>query len=429
MSAYDQYRRKFNINSDNQSITSPTTLGQKLKAESDQMMEQTWNADLQSKVCYIYDYLHDDQPDKKDHMTYEYTTKTRIDAKFIMKSHQSLDKDQTEYYLQFKPSQKLEFVPGDELYYYETDYHQKFWSEFPISLFVDIPNEKGIYEKWLIIGKEISNQFTRYLILPINYELTWIEYDGQHKFKRRMWSVIRQQNSYTIGQYTDQRFTRPDNQQKLLLPLNSITENFWYNTDINKTMRLIVSAPTPHPITWKVTKVENVKPVGIQTLTLYQTQFDPHTDYIERDSTGKVIGMWADYYDYDPVTETDQDPEILDTEKPLQKPEILTEIEATSSIVNVGGSYKNLTVKIYDGQKSDITDITENCKDATFNWSCSIGDDDWTDKVTWYRVDYNTMKLKFPNDRTQLGKQLFVKCEITLGDETIEATALFGLKI
>lgn len=105
-----------------------------VREQSNQIMEQTWSNDLQSRVCYIYDYLHDDQPDKKDHMTYEYTTKTRIDAKFVMKSHQSLDKDQTEYYLQFKPSQKLEFVPEDELYYYETDYRQKFWMQFPIGL-------------------------------------------------------------------------------------------------------------------------------------------------------------------------------------------------------------------------------------------------------------------------------------------------------
>ena len=198
MSAYDQYRRKFNINSDNQSVTAPTTLGQKLKAESDQIMEQTWNADVQSKVCYIYDYLHDDQPDKKNHMTYEYTTKTRIDAKFIQKSHQSLDKDQTEYYLQFKPSQKLEFAPGDELYYYETDYKNRYGVEFPIGLYCDLANEKGVYEKWLIVGKEISNQFTKYLILPINYELTWIEHNGQHKFKRRMWGITRSQNSYNV---------------------------------------------------------------------------------------------------------------------------------------------------------------------------------------------------------------------------------------
>ena len=226
--------------------------------------------------------------------------------------------------------------------------------------------------------------------------------------------------------------TKPDNQQKFKLPLNPITEKLWYSDDLNNTMRIILSAPVPRPLTWACTKIENLKPIGIQDLTLYQNQFNPHRDYVEKDLSGRIIGMWADYYDYDPVPETDQDPEIPDTEKPLQKPEILTEIEATSSVVNVGGSYKNLAVRIYDGQKSDITnitDITENCKDAAFVWSCSIGNEDWTDKVTWYKTGYNQMKLKFPDDRTQLGKQLFVKCAVTLGDETIEATALFGLKI
>lgn len=428
MSAYSQYRKRFEINPTG---NTPTTLGQKLKAESDQIMERTWDADLQAKVCYIYDYYHDDQPDKKDHMTYEYTTKTRIDAKFFMKTHQSLDKDQTEYYLQFKPSQKLEFVPGDELYYFETDYRRKFWSEFPIGMYCDIANEKGVYEKWLIVGKEISNQFTKYFVLPVNYRLQWIERSGRAKIKRQMWGTTRSQSSYTIGVYRDRYVEHPDNQQKFKLPLNPITEKLWYNDDLDKTMRIILSAPTVHPLTWSCTKIENLKPIGIQDLTLYQNQFNPNRDYIEKDSSGRIIGMWADYYDYDSSTEpkTDQDPEIPDTEKPLQKPEILTEIEATSSVVNVGGSYKNLTVKIYDGQKSDITDITENCKDATFVWSCSISDEDWTGKVTWYKTGYNQMKLKFPNDRTQLGKQLFVKCEITLGEETIEATTLFGLKI
>lgn len=192
MSAYNFYRKKYDITNNSQA---PTTLGQKLKQEANSIMEQTWNNDYQSCVCYIYDYYHDDQPDRKDHMTYEYTTKTRIDAKFIMKSHQSLDKDQTEYYLQFKPSQKLEFLPEDELYYFETDYHRKYGVEFPTSMYVDIPNEKGIYEKWMFVGKEINNQFTKYFVLPIDYHFSWIERSGKNKIKRQMWGTTRSQSS------------------------------------------------------------------------------------------------------------------------------------------------------------------------------------------------------------------------------------------
>lgn len=426
MSAYNFYRKKYDITNNS---PAPTTLGQKLKQEADQMMDVTWDSDLQSKICYIYDYYHDDQPDKKDHMTYEYTTKTRIDAKFFMKTHQSLDKDQTEYYLQFRPSQKLEFSPEDELYYFETDYRRKYGVEFPIGLFCDVPNEKGIYEKWMFVGREINNQFTKYFVLPIDYRFSWIERSGQNKIKRRMWGTTRSQSSYTIGVYRDRYVQRPDNQQKFKLPLNPITEKLWYNDDIDNSMRVILSAPVARPLTWSLTKIENLKPIGIQDLTLYQTQFNPHRDYIERDASGNIIAMWADFFDYDPPPKLDEDPEIPDEQKPLQKPTILGEIEATSAVVSVGGSYKNMTVKIYDGRISDVTDITEKYKDADFKWECSIGGEDYTDKVTWHKSEFNQMKLKFPNDRTQLGKTLFVKCTVTLGDEIIEATTLFGLKI
>lgn len=186
-------------------------------------------------------------------------------------------------------------------------------------------------------------------------------------------------------------------------------------------MRIILSAPTIHPITWTLTKIQNLNPVGIQDLTLYQTQFNSHRDYIERDSTNRIIGMWADYYDYEPTSDTD-----TNTDTDTEVSEITAEIEATSAYINVGGSYKNLTAKVYDMEKSEIT---ESYSDAKFTWTCSIDDTDWTDKVTWYRSDYNQIKIKFPNDRTQLGKQLLVKCAIILNDKTIETTTLFGLKV
>lgn len=134
MPSYDFYQRKMKINSHSTGKDYPT-LGEKLKHDSDMLMEQLWDGDLASKRCYIYDYFHDDQPDKNVGMTYENTTKTRIDAKFIIKTYQSIDKDQVEYYIQFKPSQKVQFSESDELYYFETDYRRKYGVQsFPIGL-------------------------------------------------------------------------------------------------------------------------------------------------------------------------------------------------------------------------------------------------------------------------------------------------------
>lgn len=389
------------------------TIGQQLKQMSDMAMEETWDNNIQSKVCYIYDYYHDDQPDKKDHMTYERTTKTRIDAKFIVKSYQSIDKDQVDYYIQFKPSQPVEFTKNDQLYYYEQDFRRKYGAEFPTGLYCDIPDEKGVYRKWMIILSEPANQFTKYLVLPINYNFMWIERNGKERIKRRMWAVLRSQNSYNSGLWTDLRFTTQENQDKVLLPLNSITDKIWYTDDQSKTMRVLVSAFTDHPIAWKISKVENSQPLGIQRLTLYQTFFEQNHDYIEKDSDGYIIGMWADYFS-DGVTPTDPS-------TPTFLPSVYSKISASTDSLKVGGSYKTLTLNIF---KDSDDDITKEYSDATFTWSCSIGDEDWTDKVTWRPAAYNQMKVKFPDDRSQLTKLITFNCTVIKGDVSFDSELL-----
>lgn len=407
---------------------SAKTIGQIYKEESDWLMEQTWANDIQSKECYIYDYFHDDQPTLNVGMTYKNTTKTKIDAKFIIKSYQSMDKDQVEYYLQFKPSQKVRFDEDDELYYFETDYRRKYGvQDFPIGMFVDVPDDTNTYRKWLVCKKEPANQFVKYLILPCDYFLTWIEQDGQNRIERGMWCVQRQQSSYTIGTYRDRYFEHPDNQTKLWFELNSITEKFWYNNNINKTMRLIVSAPTENPIVWSVTKIENFNPIGIQKLTLYQDFYNPEKDKIIKDENGKIVAMYADYYDSS-ITPTSS----LNIQKNhSSSTNINGEIISSTPNLRVGGSYKNLTLKVYDSYGNEITDKYSNAK---FEWSCYIEDNnkhvDLTDKVTWRDgAQFNQKKLKFLNDRSYLGKVLNVKCTISKNNISFESESQFGLII
>ena len=144
------------------------TIGQMLKEDSDLVMDLTWDNNIQSKKCYIYDYFHDDQKELSSGMTYENTTKTPIDAKFIVTQYGSISQDQVEYHLQFRPKQKLIFEENDDLYYFENNYHRKFKTQFPIGLYADIPNDIGVYEKWMIVQKNIGNQFIKYSILPCN---------------------------------------------------------------------------------------------------------------------------------------------------------------------------------------------------------------------------------------------------------------------
>lgn len=395
------------------------TLGQIYKEESDFLMEETWDNSVTSKTCYIYDYFHDDfftdehgiTRSLAEGMTYENTNKTKIDAKFIIKSYQSMDKDQVEYYLMFRPSQPVRFNEGDDLYYYETDFRKRYSATFPIGLWVDLPDDRGIYHKWLICRNEPANQFPKYLILPANYELMWVEKNNEKRIKRRMWCVLRQQMSYTSGVYVDRVFGHTDNQNKLILPMNSITEKFWYTDDDSKNMRVIVSALMENPTVWKITKCESASPLGLQKLTLYTNFFNEHTDYVNLE-TGE---MYANYFDSE-ITP-------IDPSTPTTPPSSITaKISASTSTIKVGGSYKNLTVNLFNDSNEDIT--TE-YTDATFTWTCSVDDEDWTDKVTWrVGTEYNQKKVKFPNDSSVIGKILSVKCKIVKDDLSIESEIL-----
>lgn len=395
------------------------TLGQIYKEQSDWAMEQTFENDIATKTCYIYDHFHDDfftdehgvTRSLAEGMTYENTNKTKIDAKFIIKSYQSMDKDQVEYYLMFRPSQPVRFNEGDDLYYYETDFRKRYSATFPIGLWVDLPDDRGVYHKWLICRNEPANQFPKYLILPANYELMWVEKNNEKRIKRRMWCILRQQMSYTSGVYVDRVFGHTDNQNKLILPMNSITEKFWYTDDDSKNMRVIVSALMENPTVWKITKCESASPLGLQKLTLYTNFFNEHTDYVNLE-TGE---MYANYFDSEIAPTDPSTPTTLPSS-------ITARISASTSTIKVGGSYKNLTVNLFNDSNEDIT--TEYA-DATFAWVCSINDEDWTDKVTWRAsTEYNQKKVKFSNDTSVIGKILSVKCEIVKDNLPIESEIL-----
>jgi hypothetical protein len=284
---------------------------------------------------------------------------------------------------------------------------------------VDIPDDRGIYHKWMIFEKEIANQFPKFLILPINYQLMWIENNGQERIQRKMWCVLRSQSSYNSGLWSSYVTTAVENQDKGWLPLNPITEKIWYKGDSNKNMRVLLGSVTEHPTAWTISKVENSQPLGIQKLTFYQDVFSEYTDYVNLE-TGE---MFADYYTTDSSL-TPIDPSDTTTTPTTTN---YSKITASTSTIKIAGSYKTLTAKIYDNSDTEITD---NYSSAIFNWTCSVGDEDLTDTVTWLSTStFNQIKLKFTDDRSYLGKTLDVKCVITNGTESITTTAQFELVI
>lgn len=376
------------------------TVGQIIKEQSDFAMEDTWYHDPQSKVCYIYDYYHDDQPTLNKGMTYENTTKSMIDAKFIITKYSSISSDQVEYHLMFRPSQPRQFVEGDELYYYETDYSNRYRSEFAIGLYVDIPDDTGLYRKWLVVAKEIGNQFVKFSILPCDYKLCWIELNENKRVKRQMWGCLRDQKSYTSGIWSGDRLVSLDNVNQIWLPMNLITERIHYITeDSEENQRLIISSLSPNPSVWIVSKIQDINPFGVLKLTYKQTVFDEHTDFIDWE-TGD---MYADYY-VNNIAPIDED----------VKNNITSVVTALNNYIKVGGSYKLLTVKFTDDDGNDVTDQYSELITLE-NWKCSVDDVDMTDNelITWLpQTEFNKMKIKFGKDLSFLSKVLKIQCVV-----------------
>lgn len=170
------------------------TIGQQLKKSSDMVMQKTFMNDIQTKFCYLYDYYHDDQPEKSNGYDPSLSkTKIPVKAKFIVKSYQSIAKDEPDYHIQFAPDDwnSQSFKP---------DWFEKYKDlgiEFPIGLYVDISNDRGVYEKWIIVYAESANQFPKFGVLKCNHRFMWITDDGINRYKRKVWGINRSQNSYT----------------------------------------------------------------------------------------------------------------------------------------------------------------------------------------------------------------------------------------
>lgn len=100
----------------------------------------------------------------------------KYDAKFIIDTRRAISGDEEVYKLQFRPHVKV-----------------------PVGSYVDIPNDIGELERWLIILDDHQPQFQMYYILKCNWVLKWV-YEGKvYKCE----CVQRTQSSYNSGLWTD----------------------------------------------------------------------------------------------------------------------------------------------------------------------------------------------------------------------------------
>ena len=371
--------------SDFQRMHGAETQGRARKIQSDMIMKETWWEDIQSQTAYLYDMFHDIGDEHfwlHDLHPYDDYNKTAIPVKFIRHASQTYSKDPITFWLQLQPEQEC------NVDYFEEMYSNKYDNIWPVGLYCDVMDESGKYNKWLVVNTANynQNQFPTYELLKCDYVFQWI-----HKGKKyECPGVLRSQNSYNSGLWTDYKIQSVEDQQMFAVPLNQTTETLFYNH------RMIIDSPLysddGENRAWLISKVNRISPHGIARITLAQDVYDQHHDYIERDEDGNVIGMWANYFDSDiaPVT-IDEDENVYARITCSGRPQM-----------KIGGTAKTFTIDYLDANGDPIPDHTIGY------WQLFFGENRVSNNLVELEYFDNKMKVRFLGDDSYIGTILTV---------------------
>lgn len=163
---------------------------------------------------------------------------------------------------------------------------------------------------------------------------------------------------------------------------------------------MIISAPIEEPITWRISKVENTSPLGINKITVAQDKYDQFKDYIEKDADGNVIAMWADYYESNIIPNQS----YTNTESSSVCGEI--KYQGIKPQIKIGGNYRIYTA-IYQKSNDEII-VPDRCE-----WEVSVLNNE-------VAINNNPIDIIYPiQDDTLSSNQIkirFIGCDDYLGD-------------
>ena len=227
-----------------------STVGQALKNQSDMLMNETFDRD----------------PTYKRGMLYNANLEPieMVEFKFQKAQVYTINKDQVEYFVQFKTDYHPEKMlnTGDKVYRLYDDEKER------LSFYLDIPDDDGDVYKWLIVGRNNDNAFVRYNVLQCNWTFEWM-------IDRQYYSclgVMRSRNNYNSGVWSDGYTTSVENQTSFFVPTNDIARTIDYD------VRFMITDNPLHPKTYEISKVEDTFPLGLLKLTLVQDHYNMHTD-------------------------------------------------------------------------------------------------------------------------------------------------------
>ena len=230
-------------------------VGEKLKNDSNLLMTKNFSHDVAYKKAILYDC----NLNKLD----------EVEIKYQYSQNYTINKDQVEHLVQFPP-----------LYHPEKIYKKEDGLE-RMGFYLDIPDDTGVNEKWLILGRNNSLQFVRYNVLKCN----WIfKYINKGKIYEQL-GVLRDRNNYNSGVWSDGFVTSVENQAMFIVPTNDNTELIDYG------MRLMLSDNKKKPLVYEVTKRTDTFPLGVQKIVLSQDHYNEEKD-------NAYLGICDYHYNY-----------------------------------------------------------------------------------------------------------------------------------
>lgn len=329
--------------------------GEARRRNAQNIMDASWMRDPATKPVYVK-WVDSGLPlvDDDDVPVY---------AKYNVKSYHNITGDEIAYLLQFR----LEDI--------KTNPNVK------VGSYVQIVNEAGTPEWWLIWHLDDRPQFRQCSIVKCTWVYKWTSFKDGHRIVHQCLGVTRNQNNYNSGCWLDYVFEVVEQQHVMLMPSNKDTNILTYNT------RMLVSNEGRYPpIAWKISKVQPSVVYDTVRFTMTQEQYNAAVDDVEL--------MIADY------RKSYVEPELPE----LEETPTISDLEITYSgkpAVRAGGGYKKFRLKTcVNGELVDISEDVE--------WSVDFNGKE--DKLECSVVD-NVFRVKCLNDYSLIGQTFTLTAE------------------
>ena len=250
---------------DMKKMYSSTVVGEQIKEMSNMIMNETFSNTTTYRRGIIYDC---NMQEIKE-----------MEFKFLKTKTYTIEKDQVEYMVQFRPGVNPEI---------DFDYSKD--QKHRLGYYIDILDENTkMLEKWLIVGKDKS-EFDKYNVLKCNWVFEWLDENREY---HKCLGCVRDRNSYNSGVWSDGFTTSVENQTAFFVPTNDETRGIDYG------MRFMITDNPKHPKTYEITKVMDTFPLGATKIVLSQSHYNEHTDFcgVDYEYFGdEDVHMLCDFY-------------------------------------------------------------------------------------------------------------------------------------